>query len=842
MKRKMFLGIMLVILIVFNLGLSPIRIEATNPPTTSLTVTKHDAHGQVISTRSFTLSELKSMPVVGDGTTHYYHEEYVSNASTQDEFWDVNETGVSVDMGTPQGTDIKDLCNLVGGAARGSIITVKASDGYCTSFPYENVYYPQPRQGKVIIAWSNTSFGGDVPNFTDGLRLEFMAETINASGQHIYSLWDMHETLPSAYHGYNGGGPSTLHISIKWVSNIDIYEPNLITCDVSGNAKYNFTPGETVYVKGAGLSANTNYKLWIQPDPVLQYTLGSWDRRTGTPSTFLAVDDPSGSQELITTDSAGDFSAVAAWNVSSSASNGTKWDISADNQASGTIGTFDTSDEIDNPGDSGFTVASSLPAAAFATDIVSGGYPLKVHFTDQSAGTYPINYAWDFDNNGTTDSIDPNPIHTFTSTGNYSVKLTITTSDGNDQELKENYINVVEPQLPAAAFSTNKTSGPYPLTVLFTDQSSGPPTNWVWDFGDGSASCNQNPQHKYEAQGTYTVTLTAANFLGSDAEVKTDYITVTDTAGTNPEYPWADWPLTVTGLSTVRLSQPEFETLAADPSCDSEVWVDDHNNSYKGISLWRLIAMVDGGDESTLNEDLAGVYSLKLTGQNPDDSTYIVTIDPPYTGFDFYSSTQDIIIANKEKMAGTEEWTNLSFDYITDTGKTKLRYPLVVGGSGVAVPANRVAALTNIELINLPTGTAPTISSFSPSSGRISTPVVITGINLSGTTALKFGGNDASSFSVISDTRIIALVGNGSSGTISLTTAAGIAHSSSLFTYIPIWDLNGDHVCNIGDVVKIGLVWGQNGTAGWIDEDANRDGAINIGDVVFIGLHWGETW
>jgi hypothetical protein len=59
---------------------------------------------------------------------------------------------------------------------------------------------------------------------------------------------------------------------------------------------------------------------------------------------------------------------------------------------------------------------------------------------------------------------------------------------------------------------------------------------------------------------------------------------------------------------------------------------------------------------------------------------------------------------------------------------------------------------------------------------------------------------------------------------------------------VPYWDLNGDHVCNIGDVVMIGLKWGQTGTAGWIPEDVNNDGVINIGDVVVLGLHWGETW
>jgi 3',5'-cyclic AMP phosphodiesterase CpdA len=58
----------------------------------------------------------------------------------------------------------------------------------------------------------------------------------------------------------------------------------------------------------------------------------------------------------------------------------------------------------------------------------------------------------------------------------------------------------------------------------------------------------------------------------------------------------------------------------------------------------------------------------------------------------------------------------------------------------------------------------------------------------------------------------------------------------------PNWDLNGDHKCNIGDAVILGLVWGQTGSPGWIPGDLNSDGIISIRDIVFIGLHWGETW
>lgn len=69
-----------------------------------------------------------------------------------------------------------------------------------------------------------------------------------------------------------------------------------------------------------------------------------------------------------------------------------------------------------------------------------------------------------------------------------------------------------------------------------------------------------------------------------------------------------------------------------------------------------------------------------------------------------------------------------------------------------------------------------------------------------------------------------------------------ISAAFAVNTIAPDWDLNGDLVCNIGDVVIIGLSWNQAGTPGWIPEDVNKDGVINIGDIVVLGLHWGETW
>ena len=83
------------------------------------------------------------------------------------------------------------------------------------------------------------------------------------------------------------------------------------------------------------------------------------------------------------------------------------------------------------------------------------------------------------------------------------------------------------PVLPVAGFVGSPLSGFEPLLVAFTDQSSGIPTSWYWDFGDGGNSTQQSPGYTYNTVGVYTVTLTATNSEGSDDEVKVDYITVT---------------------------------------------------------------------------------------------------------------------------------------------------------------------------------------------------------------------------------------------------------------------------------------------------------------------------
>ena len=79
---------------------------------------------------------------------------------------------------------------------------------------------------------------------------------------------------------------------------------------------------------------------------------------------------------------------------------------------------------------------------------------------------------------------------------------------------------------PTADFAATPTSGAVPLAVQFNDRSSGSPTGWSWNFGDGTASTAQHPTHTYAAAGSYTVSLTVTNASGADTESRLDYISV----------------------------------------------------------------------------------------------------------------------------------------------------------------------------------------------------------------------------------------------------------------------------------------------------------------------------
>lgn len=136
-----------------------------------------------------------------------------------------------------------------------------------------------------------------------------------------------------------------------------------------------------------------------------------------------------------------------------------------------------------------------------------------VNFTNESTGTLPISYVWDFGDSSATVT-DTNPIHTYTTAGQYVASLTATNAWGSSTYTAT--LNITAAPEAATAVFTQTGALVVGQTVFFTNSSTGTePISYLWDFGDGGTSTDTNPSHQYTAAGVYTVTLTATNDYGS---------------------------------------------------------------------------------------------------------------------------------------------------------------------------------------------------------------------------------------------------------------------------------------------------------------------------------------
>ncbi|WP_440945303.1 PGF-pre-PGF domain-containing protein [Methanosarcina sp. T3] len=214
---------------------------------------------------------------------------------------------------------------------------------------------------------------------------------------------------------------------------------------------------------------------------------------------------------------------------------------------------------------------SVLPASDFTANVTSGTAPLVVLFTDTGSGGTPTSWLWDF-GDGITSKHARTATHTFTNSGAYNVSLTVTNAAGSNKVNKPNYITVTPPQAPVAdffspevnRFSVFGDSIPINETVSFTDNSTGSPTSWLWDFGDGATSTARNPEHAYSARGGYTVNLTVTNSFGSNTTSKYGYVLVgIIDAPAIPAYFSSDVrsgnaPLTVTFVDDLDAELPNY--------------------------------------------------------------------------------------------------------------------------------------------------------------------------------------------------------------------------------------------------------------------------------------------
>ena len=79
---------------------------------------------------------------------------------------------------------------------------------------------------------------------------------------------------------------------------------------------------------------------------------------------------------------------------------------------------------------------------------------------------------------------------------------------------------------PVASFTGTPLSGAHPLSVTFTNNSTGSITSYLWTFGDSNTSTAVAPVHSYASAGTYSVSLQVTGEGGTNTQTRTKYITV----------------------------------------------------------------------------------------------------------------------------------------------------------------------------------------------------------------------------------------------------------------------------------------------------------------------------
>ena len=154
--------------------------------------------------------------------------------------------------------------------------------------------------------------------------------------------------------------------------------------------------------------------------------------------------------------------------------------------------------------------------------------------------------------------------------------------------------------IPNANFAADRLWAVPPAVINFTDYTSGGPTAWSWNFGDGYTSTLQTPSHTYSSYGQFTVTLGASNSAGSDPTpcVKTNYITVKPLDANFSVTPyWGAAPLAVQ-FSDLSTNSPTAWSWTFGDGSSSTAQNPSHTYSSAGNYNVSLTAWNAGGSDT----------------------------------------------------------------------------------------------------------------------------------------------------------------------------------------------------------------------------------------------------
>ena len=282
---------------------------------------------------------------------------------------------------------------------------------------------------------------------------------------------------------------------------------------------------------------------------------------------------------------------------------------------------------------------STLPSAGFTSQIMEGCEPLLVSFQNQSSPNATA-FQWTFEGGLPNTSSLANPIIMYNEPGIYDVSLIATSLAGTDEIVLTDYITVLPD--PDANFEINGVDG-LDLNFMNTSENA---SSFLWFFGDGTTSTDENPMHSYDAFGEYSIMLIATNNCGSD-----------------------------TTIQSVQLSTAPFVQFSAGETQGCVPFVvsfTDQSLNNPIEWLWSFPGAVPSSSDlqnPIVQYSSPGVYSVSLTASNASGSTqlaldnYIFVETIPTAEFSFTQNGAELIF--NDISSGS---TQIQWDFGNGTG------------------------------------------------------------------------------------------------------------------------------------------------------------------------------
>ena len=197
-----------------------------------------------------------------------------------------------------------------------------------------------------------------------------------------------------------------------------------------------------------------------------------------------------------------------------------------------------------------------MPIADFTSDFqtVIADDIIQFTFTGEE-GNSPTTFWWDFGDGSTSEERNPN--YQYFDAGFYTISLTVKDIDGEEHtETKFDYIEVLEDIFPFTHFFADPTEAYTGELIQFTflgEEGNGP-SEFFYEFGDGSTSTEQNPTYSYSEAGIYSVILTVTDMDGDvDTLELINYISIEENL-----LPVADFIADLTDTVTGEIIQFSF--------------------------------------------------------------------------------------------------------------------------------------------------------------------------------------------------------------------------------------------------------------------------------------------